>query len=224
MRIIWVLENIHNDRNFYSKFNTLLLLASVTLWKKNHPKDYTVLYCDELTKETLTLAGAIHLWHEVIIYTHTLPIKRHIFWACNKVKVISEQKEPFVIMDNDSLVFKPFDEYLKDEIIVANLEVGKGYYPGNTDKFIKRLSKRVRWQQDSLNVSFLYFPDPAISKDYANWSLELMEEFSKMNVPNSQYLIFAEQLLLRWILDNKKLKYKSIISTYCYGSKLTISI
>ncbi len=213
MKAIWVLENIHNDKGFYGKFNILLLLASVTLWKRNHPGSKTVLYCDDLTKETLTLANAIHLWDEIAQYTHTYKIKRHVFWACNKVKVISEQTEPFVIMDNDSLVFKPLTKYLKDEIVVSNLETGKGYYPGNTDKYVKKLSRRVRWQQDSLNVSFLYFPDIKVSQEYGKWSLEMMQEFSAMNVPNSQYLIFAEQLLLRWILDNENLKYKSLIST-----------
>lgn len=214
MRTIWVLENIHNDKGFYGKFNTLLLLASVTLWKRNHPHHHTVLYCDDLTKETLTLANAIHLWDEIVKYEHTYKIKRDVFWACNKVKTVYEQDEPFVIMDNDTLVFKPIDEYLKDDVLVANLETGKGYYPGNIDQYVKRLSNKVRWQQDSLNVSFLYFPDPKVSKDYAHWSLQQMTEFSAMNVPNSQYLIFAEQLLLRWVLDNHKIPYKSIISTY----------
>jgi hypothetical protein len=43
-----------------------------------------------------------------------------------------------------------------------------------------------------------------------------MKEFSAMNVPNSQYLIFAEQLLLRWILDNHPEfgNYKRLIATY----------
>jgi len=214
LRVIWVLENIHNDKGFYGKFNLLLLLASVTLWKKNHPKHHTVFYCDQLTHDTVTKLGGIHLWDEIVIYEHTLPIKRDVFWACNKVKVVSEQTEPFIIMDNDTLVFKPFHDLLKDEVLVANLETGKGYYPGNIDKYVKKLSNRVRWQQDSLNVSFLYFPDPEVSKLYGNWSLEMMQEFSKMNVPNSQYLIFAEQLLLRWILDNHKINYKSIIATY----------
>ena len=216
MKVIWVLENIHNDKGFYSKFNILLLLASVTLWKRNHPTHRAVLYCDDLTKETLTLANAIHLWDEIVKYEHTYKIKRSVFWAANKVKTVFEQREPFVIMDNDTLVFKPMDEYLKDEVLVANLETGKGYYPGNIDQYVKRLSNKVRWQQDSLNVSFLYFPDPKLSEFYGRWSLEMMEEFSAMNVPNSQYLIFAEQLLLRWILDNHPEfgTYKSIISTY----------
>ena len=39
MKIIWVLENIKQDNKFYTKLNTLLLLASVTLWKKNNPED-----------------------------------------------------------------------------------------------------------------------------------------------------------------------------------------
>ena len=216
MRTIWVLENIHNDKGFYGKFNILLLLASVTLWKRNHPHHHTVLYCDDLTKETLTLANAIHLWDEIVKYEHTYKIKRDIFWACNKVKTVFEQKEPFVIMDNDSLVFKNMDEYLKDDILVANLETGKGYYPGNIDQYVKQLSNRLRWQQDSLNVSFLYFPRTDLSEFYGRWSLEMMKEFSAMNVPNSQYLIFAEQLLLRWILDNHPEfgNYKSLIATY----------
>ena len=78
MRIIWVLENIHNDKGFYGKFNILLLLASVTLWKRNHPHHHTVLYCDDLTKETLTLANAIHLWDEIVKYEHTYKIKNII--------------------------------------------------------------------------------------------------------------------------------------------------
>jgi hypothetical protein len=214
LRVIWVLENIHGDEGFYSRFNILLLLSSVTLWKKNHPEHHLVFYCDPLTKDIVEKTGGLIMFDEVNTYRHTLTIDRKIFWACNKVKVLSEQTEPCIIMDNDTLVFKPFEKYLKDDIIVANLETGKGYYPGNIDPFVRRLKKKVRWQQDSLNVSFLYFPEPSILQYYANECLGLMEEFTEMKVPNSQYLIFAEQLLLRNILDTKKIKYKSIISTY----------
>ena len=40
-----------------------------------------------------------------------------------------------------------------------------------------------------------------------------MEEFTEMKVPHSQYLIFAEQLLLKHLLDKKNIEYKSILST-----------
>ena len=51
MKIIWVLENIKGTVDFYSKLNTLILITSIKQWKKYHPEDNCVLYCDKLTKE-----------------------------------------------------------------------------------------------------------------------------------------------------------------------------
>lgn len=211
MRVIWVLENIEEDREFYSTFNTALLLASVTLWKKNHPEDYCVLYCDKLTETVLAELNVLHLWDEIIEYKHSRDIDRSVFWAVSKVEVLSYQTEPVILMDNDTLVFKKFSHLLDNKVIVANLETGKGYYPGNLDKFVKRLSYRRRWKEDSLNVSFLYFPNVDLIKEYTSISLNMMEEFTKMEVPHSQYLIFAEQLLLRHLLDSNNIPYKSVI-------------
>ena len=42
----------------------------------------------------------------------------------------------------------------------------------------------------------------------------MMEDFTKMGAPNSQYLIFAEQLLLRHLLDRENIPYKSLLSMY----------
>jgi len=42
----------------------------------------------------------------------------------------------------------------------------------------------------------------------------MMEDFTKMEVPNSQYLIFAEQLLLRHLLDREQIEYDCLISNY----------
>ena len=67
MKIIWFLENIKKDNSFYTKLNTLLLLASVTLWKKNNPKDYCVFYCDSMTENFYKSLGVLYLWDEVIV-------------------------------------------------------------------------------------------------------------------------------------------------------------
>lgn len=214
MKTIWVYENIQEDLEFYSKFNILLLLSSVSLWKRNHPSFHCVLYCDNLTKEILSKINGLNYWDEIIEYKHTLNIDRKIFWACNKVKVLSEQKEPCIILDHDSLVYKPISNYLKDKVIVSNLEKGKGYYPNNLDPYIKQLKRRIKWPSSSLNVSFLYFPNPNFLQKYSSTSLSLMEEFTKIDVPNSQYLIFAEQLLLKYLMDQEGIEYKSLISTY----------
>ena len=214
MKTIWVYENIQEDVKFYSKLNVALLLASVTLWKKNHPTFECVLYCDSMTKSLLEELQVTHLWDSIILYKHELNIDRSVFWACNKVKVLTEQTEPCILMDHDSLVFKPIHEHLQDKVLVANLEKGEGYYPSNLDTYIKQLDYKPRWTTDSLNVSFLYFPDPKFLNLYATTSLQMMEDFTKMGAPNSQYLIFAEQLWLRHLLDREQIEYKSLISDY----------
>lgn len=214
MKVIWVLENIQEDVKFYGRLNILLLLASVSLWKRNHPKYPCIFYGDRMTIDLLKELKVAHLWDELIEYVHDRKIDRKVFWACNKVNVLSKQTEPCIILDHDTLVFKSIEEYLNNEVLVANLETGKGYYPDNLDKYVKKLSYRKRWNSEALNVSFLYFPDPQVIENYTERSLKMMEEFSSMKVPNSQYLIFAEQLILRDLLDSDKIPYKSIVSNY----------
>lgn len=215
MNIIWVLENIKEDKNFYGKLNILLLLTSVRLWKKHNPTDVCILYCDQLTKKVLEELKVTFLWDKVEGYSHKRNINREVFWAASKLQVLSEQTEPCIIMDNDTLVFKPLKPYLDlDTFYVCNFEHGKGYYPTSWDPVVRQLSYKPRWKQLSVNVSFLNLPDPEFTRLYANMSLDMMEEFTKLNAPNSQYLIFAEQLLLKHLLDKHNIKHKSILSTY----------
>ena len=213
MKIIWVYENISRNKSAYSKFNILSLLASASLWKRNHPYDNTVLYCDDITYDLLKRKEVLSVWDEVILIDFNLPIDKNTFWASSKLHVLSLQNEPVIIMDGDTLVFKKFDHHLlPDRILVSNLEEGRGYYPTALDPLIRNLSYKARWKTKAVNVSFLYLPDPSFTKEYANLSLQFMKEFTEMKVPNSKYLIFAEQLLLRHLMDEYKLNYKPIIS------------
>ena len=214
MKIIWVLENIQEDKNFYGKLNILLLLASVRLWKKHNPSDVCVLYCDKMTEGILIELGVTSFWDEIKQYRHTRNIDRSVFWAASKLGVLAEQIEPCIIMDNDTLCFSPIKNFLDLDVhYVTNFENGKGYYPTSYDKFIRRLNYKTRWNTKSVNVSFLNLPNPEFTRKYANFSLSLMEEMTELKVPNSQYLIFAEQLLLRHLLDKENIEYRSIITT-----------
>jgi len=215
MKIIWVLENIRRRKDFYSRLHTLLLLCSVKLWKKFYPDDYCVMYCDKITKELLIDLKVDCFWNEINILENNNSIDKRTFWAASKLQVLSLQKEPVIILDNDLLVYFPIKQFLeKDKVYFHHFENGKGYYPGTIDKFVQKLTYRARWQTESVNVSMLQLPDYKFTNEYANLSLSIMEEFTNMKVPHSQYLIFAEQLLLKHLLDKNDIKYKSIISTY----------
>lgn len=214
MKIIWVLENIENDIKFYSRLNILLLLASVRLWKRNNPEDNCVLYADKLTKEVLVKSNVHHFWDSIIEYNSNTNINKRVFWAASKLEVLAQQTEPVIIMDNDTLVFKPMKHQLDlSKVYVCNFEVGKGYYPTAIDPFVQKLTTKKRWKTNSVNVSFLNLPDPDFTKRYANHSIKMMEEFTAMNVPHSQYLIFAEQLLLKHMLDEENIPHSSILAT-----------
>lgn len=215
MKVIWVLENVQNDEKVFGKLNTVLLIASVKLWKKNHPETTCVLYCDTLTSNYLDRLGIKYLWDSIECIKRKKQLNRSVFWAASKLEVLSEQTEPVILMDNDTLIYKPILHLLEpDTHYVCNFEQGQGYYPTGLDPLVSQLTYKARWKMESVNVSFLHLPDPEFTRMYANLSLDIMEEFTKLNAPHSQYLIFAEQLLLSHLLEKENKKVKSIISTY----------
>jgi hypothetical protein len=212
LKIIWVLENIEKNKNFYGKFNILLLLTSTILWKRNHPEDICVLYADDMTIDLLDKLKVLKVWDQIKPLPKQIKVNKSVFWASAKLQVLADQTEPVILMDNDTHVYKPIKSLLdKDTVYVTNFEEGKGYYPTSIDLYVRKLSYKPRWKPKSVNVSFLQLPDPEFTKRYAELSIKLMEEFTVLEAPNPQYLIFAEQLLLRHMMDQEKVKYKPIL-------------
>lgn len=215
MKVIWTWENITNNPKNYSKLNIVLLLSSVRLWKKHHPNDETILYCDAITNNLISSLGVSHFWDDVVIFNPINGIDKSIFWAASKLQILSQIDEPVLVLDNDTLAYQSLTDVLDfNEVWVHALERGVGYYPTYYDNYIKRLSIQKRWKPNSVNVSFLNLPNPIFTKKYANLSLDIMREFTKMEVPNSQYLIFAEQLILRDLLDSDNIPVNSIVKNY----------
>jgi len=215
LKVIWVLENIEKNENFYGQLNILMLLASVSLWKRNHREDECIFYGDDITIDFLDKLKVLNLWDTIKPIPNPRKINKSVFWASSKLQVLASIDDPIIIMDNDTHVYKPLKHLLDtNTVYVSNYEVGKGYYPMSADKYVQQLSYKARWKSESVNVSFLHLPDPEFTKRYAELSLQMMEEFTAIDAPNPQYLIFAEQLLLRHLLDKEEIPYKSIISTY----------
>ena len=208
MKVIWAFENLSKSKSFYRKLDFAMFLASVRLWTRHNPGDYRVLYCDEITRDLLVNLGVHKFWHEVIDID-TLPkiqINNQIFWSSVKVRALAVQREPVLIIDNDFLTFSPLGTYLNpDKICYSHTEDGRNYYPNFTDPFVSRLSYKISYGLVSCNVSFLYLPDPEFTKMYTGLSLQVMKEFSEMNVPNDLFTIFAEQLVLKsWMVHTRQ--------------------
>ena len=192
-----------------------MLLASASLWKRNHKEDTCILYADDITINFLDRLRVLKLWDQIKPIPNQRKINKEVFWASSKLQVLASIEDPIIIMDNDTHVYRPIKHLLDpNTVYVANYEIGKGYYPLTADKYVQQLSYKARWKSESVNVSFLHLPDPVFTRKYALLSLQMMEEFTAIKAPNPQYLIFAEQLLLRHLLDKEGILHRSIISTY----------
>lgn len=227
MLTCWTLDNIRKHQSFYKEFDLLMLFASVTLWKKHHPDYKCVLYADPMTEGVIKDLQADHLWDEIRTLGENKAIDKNIFWASSKLQALRFIDEPVILMDHDFLAYKPLGNLLGDKITVAHDENGIGYYPGPLDPYIRGVKHLInRPNHRSVNCCFVYFPDYKFTQYYAQQSLSLMEEFTKLRVPNSNYLVFAEQLLLKHLFDIHNIEYDTLLSEiwhcnegYFYESK-----
>ena len=212
MNTYWVYENIKKQWSFYNKLDVLLLLCSTVLWKRHHPTHTTFLFCDELTFKLLTDLNAVGLWDNIELISENPNINKEVFWAASKVSQLKTIKKPTILLDHDLLVYKPLEKYFKELPLFAHEENGERYYPTQYDDNIKKVSDIIgRPKPHAINCSFLYFPDPEFANLYASKSLEIMERFTEYKVPNSKYLIFAEQLTLKALLDSEGITYNTLI-------------
>lgn len=213
MNTYWVYENIKERNSFYNKLDTLLLLSSVYLWKKHHPNFTTNLTVDKLTYEYLHNINSTYLWDNVEILPKNNSVNKSIFWASAKLEKLRYVKGPSIIMDHDFLVYKNFEKYLNTKPFFAHEENGDNYYDTAWNPFIKQISHIVnRPKPHAINCCFCYFPDDNFTNFYAKTSIELMQKFTELKVPNSRFLVFAEQLLLKHLLDYHNIEYDTLLN------------
>ena len=171
VNVIWVLENIKKHPSFYTELKVSLLLASVIQWKKHNPNTKTFLYCDKLTYEFLSNINGLTLWDNSLKFNFDENINKDIFWASSKLGILSSIKEPSVVLDHDFVVYRSFEPFLKDKVIVGHDENGENYYPHALDEYVRRTSHILnRPNHKSVNCCFNYYPNPVFARSYANTS------------------------------------------------------
>ena len=189
-----------------------MMFASVIQWKKHHPTFECSLYADKMTLEVINQLGAKDLWDNQTVLKVNKGLNKNVFWASSKLEVLREIKEPIIIMDNDFLVYSSFKKFINNRVIVSHIEDGQNYYIMPTDHFAKKVKHLLnRYRQKAVNCSFLYFPDYKFMNYYAMVSLDIMGILSRAKAPNSKYLILAEQLLLKHLLDINDISHIPLI-------------
>lgn len=224
MEAVWVLENVKGDETFYSRLEFLILIASICLWKKNHPNHNTVMYCDDMTRDILSKLEVVHLWDDVRNLTYPEKINREVFWSSCKSKIISETEIPIVVVDHDFLIYRNIDEHLKDKVIYTYNERANNWYPKENNKVNRALSNPIKYVNDfAANVSLLYLPDPDFAKEYGKQVLKNHVEFSDMYIEDlsANYMILSEQLMLKQWLSEREIPHKALAKNIwdCYKIK-----
>tara|TARA_B100000768_G_scaffold145818_1_gene138771 strand:- start:1310 stop:2185 length:876 start_codon:yes stop_codon:yes gene_type:complete len=213
MEIIWVLENVKQEDSFYNKLRILLLIASTSLWKKYHPTHTLVLYCDNLTLDTLSTLGIFHLWNDIRPLNSTINIRKSDFWSTCKTEIISKTKIPICIVDHDFLIFKNIEEHLKDNVLFTHDEKASNWYPKPNCKFTQKIDYKFdRIDDTAANVSLLYLPNPKFSRKYAKQVIINHKQFSELNDKScaTNHMILSEQLMLKQWLLKDNIKYKTL--------------
>jgi len=213
LNVNWVFENIRDNDSQYDRLNTLLLLSSPYLWKKHHPTHTTILTTDQRTYNFLEKINGLHIWDQVDILPKNKHVDKNIFWASSKLEKLRFVKGPSILMDHDFLVYKNLDQYFNDVPFFAHEENGEHYYDTTWNAYIREVSDLIlRPAPHAINCCFCYYPDSDFVNTYARISLEVMEKFTKLKVPNSRFLIFAEQLVLKHLLDFYGIKYDTLLN------------
>lgn len=226
MKVIWVYEDIGELP--LSRLEVTMLLTSTKLWGIFHPEDFRVLYCNLKLWETLKSLGETKSFDRVIILptNEDFSVDTRVFWSFSKLKTLLSQEEPVILMDHDFIPLCRIKDSLDlSKICYCNTEFAVNYYPGNLDSLVRQLSFKARWPDFSANVGFLYLPDPGFTRFYAGTSIQIMEELTKLKAPNSLYLIFAEQMVFKQLIQGKP--YQSLLKTvwnckkHCWDSEIS---
>lgn len=218
MEVIWVLENVKRDKLFYGKLQLTLLVASISLWRKYHPEHYTVMYCDDLTYDTLNKLQILHLWHSVRKLDYPDDIDREVFWSGCKTKIISETNKPLLLIDHDFLIRKNIDEHLNTNVLYSYDEIESNWYPPAWDPYAKQIPFE-RVVDRAANVSLFYLPDPEFARKYGKKVLENHRTLTKIlkKLPSHQkweispnHMILSEQLMLKQWLVKYKIPHETL--------------
>jgi hypothetical protein len=224
IKAVWVLENVHHNRNFSMReIELLYIMSSVIQWKSLYPNIPTYLICTSEVYSYFCDIDIIYLWDHIDLQALSRKdeIDRKTFWACSKIKAMQSISAPFVMLDNDLylrrnvIVPEDFQQY---SVIASHEEHGAGYYLLSSDESFDVLDDKYPpdYRGKSYNVSFLYIKDEAFKRKYSEKGFRWMELLSKKRGQadfnlHGGHMIFCEQKLLYDMVQAEEVSCKVLI-------------
>lgn len=160
------------------------------------------LYLDTVTYNKFKNTPIFSFFPTTIVFEYDEKIDRSIFWSSSKTKIISEIKDPTIVVDHDFLIFKNIDEHLNNKVLYTYDEITNSWYYID-NKLNKKLTKPITKIIDkAANVSLFYLPDYKFANEYAKQVLQNHIEFTKLGADCTNYMVLSEQMLLKqWLIE-----------------------
>ena len=215
------LKSSYYDQPDHQIFYTLLSLAH---WK--HCNGPIKLYTDTVGLAFYQQFKIPELYDEVNIsflngYSKT-NIDPAYFWTSGKIKVLANQYEPFVFLDQDMIIRDKLSDYLiNKDITVTHWEIPGGYYYFSKEQWEKEIT-HINYPDGltvndwSPNTSFLCFNNIDLVKEYTNWHSKLVKTDGQ-EVPE-WFWLFTDQGILGHVLRKGDYTVQTLTDKIFYGN------
>lgn len=207
---------------WYAPEYHLMGWALSCLQLSQHYKEVT-LYAD--SKGAKMLVDELNLpYTDVVCELDSLNHYHPRLWALPKIATYSRQVKPFLHVDGDVFIWKPFDDaLLKGKLIAQNLEIATDHYEGimrSLEENANFLPCEIIAERKTNNPILAYNAgifggsDIAFFQEYTKKAKEFIDKnvvnFSKLNV--NAFNIFFEQYLFYCLAKQKHQKVNVLIN------------
>lgn len=225
MRVVWIYRDYRKGPERYrdkvhlncelSQWREFKVFScGVASWQALEPSITRVLYVDKYMYESLNKRkGFLQRFDEiqVVDFENTLDLDYPDidFFAAPKLWVLTQQEEPFILSDTETVLLRPFSECKELDLEKYNfLEYGEGnpmrvehwteQDHSQCEEFFTELSKYVRYfnPKQMIEAGFSNYPDPEVAKEVGKILLEICNEvcISKTEFPKKW--TFCEESIL----------------------------
>ncbi|WP_299285988.1 DUF6734 family protein [uncultured Mucilaginibacter sp.] len=210
------LDLLRFNAGWYSpEYNLMSWTLSCLQLKKYYAE--VILYADSVAAEILIDTLKLP-YTEVVCNLDKLNIIHPQLWALPKIYSYSQQDTPFLHVDGDVFIWKPFDDnLLKKELITQNLEVSTDYYETHMKALEAKLiyfPSEIIVERKNTNPIYAYNAgifggcDIAFFQEYTQKAIGFIKKnessFSKIDV--GVFNIFFEQYLFYVLVKKYKKK------------------
>lgn len=215
------LKSKYYDQPDHQIFYTLLSIAH---WKAHNGP--IKLYTDTVGLAFYQQFKIPELYDEVNIsflngYSKT-KVDPAYFWTSGKIKVLANQFEPFVFLDQDMIIRDKLPKSLLDkDLTVTHWELPGGYYYFTEEQWKKEI-KHLDYIEGLTtndwfpNTSFLCFNSIELVKQYTSWHTKLVNTNGE-EVPE-WFWLFTDQGILGHVLRQNNYEVQTLTDRIFYGN------